>query len=259
MSTVNAADPVRPGLGTRSRHDAILAELARSRRVEVSALAAGFDVAEETVRRDLRQLEGRDLLVRVHGGAVLPQAVIETAPPAPAGEEDPLVRIVRERLPSSGTFFLGAGSASLALAEALPDVSEIAIVTTSVDVALLASSRHESSIYSVGGAVHGDEQVGPWTNEILAEVHVDVALVETGALRGDGVVTVPSPRQAAARRLVVDGSDRRVLLVTGAPSAPGFVVAARADEFDLVISREPLPRPLSDRLREQGVEVVVAS
>ena len=39
-------------------------------RVEVGDLAGRLDVAPETIRRDLRQLEGQGLLQRVHGGAV---------------------------------------------------------------------------------------------------------------------------------------------------------------------------------------------
>ena len=48
-----------------------IVEFARTRgRVEVLSLAHEFDVAAETIRRDLKVLAGGRLLKRVHGGAV---------------------------------------------------------------------------------------------------------------------------------------------------------------------------------------------
>ena len=54
----------------RERQRQILEELSRTGRVAVTDLSAQFDVASETVRRDLDQLAERGHLVRVHGGAV---------------------------------------------------------------------------------------------------------------------------------------------------------------------------------------------
>jgi DNA-binding LacI/PurR family transcriptional regulator len=58
------------------RHGAILRELSRMGSVKVAELAASLGVSAVTIRHDVRELAGRGLLVRVHGGAV----------PAPASE-----------------------------------------------------------------------------------------------------------------------------------------------------------------------------
>ena len=52
------------------RHGAILRELGRKGSVKVADLAAGLGVSAVTIRHDVRELAGRGLLVRVHGGAV---------------------------------------------------------------------------------------------------------------------------------------------------------------------------------------------
>ena len=51
------------------RQRQILVRARADGRVEVGSLAADLDVAEETVRRDLRELVERGVLQRVHGGA----------------------------------------------------------------------------------------------------------------------------------------------------------------------------------------------
>lgn len=53
-----------------ARHDAILRELELRGTLNVAQFAKRFDVAPMTVRRDLAELERRELLVRVHGGAI---------------------------------------------------------------------------------------------------------------------------------------------------------------------------------------------
>ncbi|MDT5106130.1 MAG: DeoR family transcriptional regulator, fructose operon transcriptional repressor, partial [Mycobacterium sp.] len=52
------------------RQAEVLRLLQTERRVESARLAALFGVSAESVRKDLAQLEVRQLLRRVHGGAI---------------------------------------------------------------------------------------------------------------------------------------------------------------------------------------------
>src|ERR1700752_1416802 len=53
------------------RKEEILARLRRDGRVVVAELVAGLSVSEDTIRRDLQELDATGLLRRVHGGALL--------------------------------------------------------------------------------------------------------------------------------------------------------------------------------------------
>src|SRR5512138_3076496 len=53
------------------RRDQILAYLSARDRTSVGELSHVLGVSEVTVRKDLDQLEGQGLLIRVHGGAVV--------------------------------------------------------------------------------------------------------------------------------------------------------------------------------------------
>jgi DNA-binding LacI/PurR family transcriptional regulator len=67
-----------------SRRDLILDALATTGSVRISTLTEELGVAPVTLRRDLQQLEAEGLLVRVHGGAVVPPGGM--APRAGAAE-----------------------------------------------------------------------------------------------------------------------------------------------------------------------------
>src|SRR5215208_5269829 len=53
-----------------SRQQALLEELERAGSVSVAALSRGLGVSDITVRRDLEELSARNMLRKVHGGAV---------------------------------------------------------------------------------------------------------------------------------------------------------------------------------------------
>ena len=58
---------------TDHRYQEILSRLNGTGRVGVSDVAAYLRVSEETIRRDLKVLEERGVLRRIHGGAVPPR------------------------------------------------------------------------------------------------------------------------------------------------------------------------------------------
>jgi len=70
------------------RRARILAAIEHDGVVRVSQLIDELGSAPVTLRRDLAQLEQEGLVVRVHGGAVLPDGAAVPAPPAPQDDVD---------------------------------------------------------------------------------------------------------------------------------------------------------------------------
>ena len=71
------------------RRAAIAEESRSAGRVRVADLAARFDVAPETIRRDLDVLESEGVLQRVHGGAIAALADVTVMAAAWSTERDP--------------------------------------------------------------------------------------------------------------------------------------------------------------------------
>ncbi|MBX9702428.1 MAG: DeoR family transcriptional regulator, partial [Acetobacteraceae bacterium] len=59
------------------RHHSILAALATDPTVRISALAAGFGVSAETVRRDIEELSRQGAVRRTYGGASVTHAGVQ--------------------------------------------------------------------------------------------------------------------------------------------------------------------------------------
>lgn len=65
------------GRSSKVRHQTIIELLSTQGQVYVQELAKHFNVAQETIRRDLSKLETQKLLKKVHGGAVNIQSKFE--------------------------------------------------------------------------------------------------------------------------------------------------------------------------------------
>ena len=123
MTTRRAADGSAPVLTPSQRFERMLGWLAAEGRLDVGDAAARLGVAQETVRRDLRVLESRAKLVRVHGGAVEiePESLSSPVPGLTAAgaagngvtvsEDRGLLEALWAELPHTGTLLLGHRSA----------------------------------------------------------------------------------------------------------------------------------------------------
>ena len=248
-----------------ARHQLIVNLLATAGRVEVADVARRLEVAQETVRRDLRALERDGCLERVHGGAV----ALASSPDVPGAGTGPVGPVEQELaarvlpvLPWTGTILLGAGRLSQAVAEALanspPGAPGLTVVTSSLDLALIMAPVPGVSVYNIGGTVsHATRtQEGDWALEELARLHVDVSLICPAGLDVDAGLGQRTLDAAAVARAEVSCADRVIALVDEQVlGRAAFARFAGIEEVDLVvIAGRPDPAAVQP-LHERGVAV----
>ena len=266
MTTRRALDGSGPTLGPDQRFERLLAWLAEDGRLDVATTAARLGVAQETVRRDLRVLESRSQLVRVHGGAValepdpLPGAVPSSAVGGSGvvAEDRELLECLWSALPSTGTLLLGTGRLTLELAQVMvndPPQDELTVVTNSLDVGLVLSRVSRVSVYNIGGTVspRTRAQEGDWALTELRRVHTEVSVVCPAGVSLDHGLSQPSPAAAAVSAAEVASGSRVVALVEGAAlGRPSFVSFAGLDEVDEVVVAGDPPQAALDELTAHG-------
>jgi DeoR family fructose operon transcriptional repressor len=254
----------------QSRRAGILTALAEAGRVEVGELARRLGVAEETVRRDLRSLEGEGLLVRAHGGAIPVGAGAEAG--AAAGVDAGTARdhaegtralatAVLELLPHDAGVYLDGGPVGEALAVLLTAERGIRIVTASVPVALAAAAVAEPpEIHLLGGVVGADgSATGHWARELAATLNLDVAVIEPTGIGVSGRLLAVDPDSAAVTESVAAVAET-VLMVSGPPglNASGLAGSIPLADVDRAVLDPASGAPaLLHLLAEEGVDVHV--
>jgi DeoR family transcriptional regulator, fructose operon transcriptional repressor len=247
------------------RRQAIVRTLRSTGRVDAAEIAAELRVTNETVRKDLIDLERQGLLRRVHGGAVPiehPSYEPDVADRTEfAAAKLRIARAAFAHLPAEGSVLLDAGSTTSRLADLFPSDRSLTVFTNTLPIALTLLARPNLTVHTIGGRVRGptSAEVGPWADRTLRELNVDVAFLGTNGISLDRGLTTPDPAEAATKHLMLAAARRRILLADH--SKVGIVSLCKHGELsdvDLLITDSGLPDELRAALAAQGLAVECA-
>ncbi|HET9656186.1 MAG TPA: DeoR/GlpR family DNA-binding transcription regulator [Kineosporiaceae bacterium] len=248
------------------RQQAIL-DLARDAgRVDVTSLAARFEVTPETIRRDLTALERQRLLRRTHGGAV-PVERLDFEPGLAdrenryVEEKRRIARAALAELPAEGTVLLDAGTTTAALARLIPDDRELTVVTNGLSVAVALVTRPNVTVHVLGGRVRGRTMatVDDWARRDLAEVYVDVAFLGTNGVSVARGLTTPDLAEAAVKSAMIAAARRTVVLADHTKFATEhFARFGDLPDVDVLITDTGVDPDLVAEVGSAGPKVVQA-
>jgi DeoR/GlpR family transcriptional regulator of sugar metabolism len=223
-----AADAARPRF-VEERQRAIAEELRATGRVEVPALAARYQVSEDSIRRDLRLLAARGLIQKTHGGAVaLHPGAMPMAQRADvkATIKGAIGRAAAARVQAHQTLFIDSGTTTLALAQVLAAADAprpLTIVTAALDVALLFSGDATVNLVLAGGAWSHETRAfsGAQAEATIRAHRADWAFLAACAVHPRLGLSSTHAGDALVKRAMLECALQRVLL-------------ADASKFDLV-------------------------
>lgn len=250
------------------RRQAMADLIAKRGRLSVSELADAYAVTTETVRRDLSELERAGVIRRVHGGAVLADALpmLETAVTdrdlAHAEEKERIARAAATLLPrAGGSIVLDAGTTTSRLAAHLPRELRLTVITNAVPVASRLAGVTGVTLHLLPGRVRSTTQaaVGEDTVAALEHLRVDMVFVGANGVSAAHGLSTPDHSEAAAKRAMVRCGHRVVALADSSKIGREHTVrfAALAD-IDVLVTDSGIADADVKVFEDFGVEVVVA-
>lgn len=241
------------------RRRQLIEHLTSNGSVNVPELCASLDVSPATVRRDLRTLERRGLLQRTHGGAVVPQSSTSYEPVhvdkrhRQISEKRAIAVKAADLVKDGEVVVLDSGSTTLYLARQLKRKQGLTIITTDLQIALELADVPEFQVIITGGKVrpHLYSLIGPFSEGPLHQLHANHAFVGADALDLDAGLTNANFEEAAAKRLVIDSANQRVLVADHTKfDRVSLAKVADLTDFDLVITDSNLSHVSAARYRE---------
>jgi DeoR/GlpR family transcriptional regulator of sugar metabolism len=204
----------------QERQQEIAQALRANGRVEVAALAAHYDVSEDTIRRDLRLLADHGLVQKTHGGAVaLHTTVIPAAERAGvrATIKRAIARAAAAHVQPHQTLFIDGGTTTLALAQLLRAAGAprpLTIVTTALDVANALLDDRQVKLVLAGGAWVPESRIfeGPQAVATLHAHRADIVFLGACALHRRVGLTSQEAGDMALKRAMIDGAAQRIVL-----------------------------------------------
>jgi DeoR/GlpR family transcriptional regulator of sugar metabolism len=204
---------------TDERRDLTRAQLARHGRVLANDLAAQFDVSEDTVRRDLRELARQGFCRRVYGGALLPSpdsGTLATRLASHADARAALAQTTVQLLKDGQTIFIDAGSTNLAVADALPQDLKLTVVTNAPTVAVALTSHPNHAVVVLGGQFDQAKGacLGPQTIREATQIFADMVILGTCGVDSMMGVTALDAAEAEVKRTLLAQSSLLVIAAT---------------------------------------------
>ncbi len=189
------------------RQAEIRRRLASNDRVIAGDLAQEFQVSEDTIRRDLRELAAAGQCIRVYGGALpvpAPETPLNERYSANIERKRRLASMMTGFVEHGMTVFLDAGSTNLAAVQILPDNLDLTIATHAPHIAAAVLDRPGFRLFMIGGKVDG--RVGAATGaqglRELERLRPDIAFIGACAVSGVTGVTAFDAEDAEFKRLL---------------------------------------------------------
>src|SRR5262245_31152227 len=235
--------------------------------VSVAALADALGVSEITLRRDLKAMADEGLLVRTHGGAVLPSGLAHkpsyTEKAGLAGpEKAAIAHLAATMIRPGDSIVLGPGTTTLALARLLVEAPELTVVTNSLLVAQALMPASHVEVILTGGTLRRVTHalVGPATEEPVRSLRASQAFISGNGLTAERGLSTPSPLVAAADRALAGAAQHIVVLADHTKvGRETMCQTVPTDHIATLITDAGADPDQVDALRQAGVTVLVAA
>lgn len=225
------------------RYDKILEILEEEEYVSVGKLSQTLFVSLPTVRRDLAELEKRELILRSHGGAKKLQSENTVIPfefrrAVNAKEKRKLCEAALPLISDNQIIFIDASSSAMQLAYLLSSEQNLTVITNSIILCTVLSKRGIKN-YCTGGEFQQKSMcfAGEIAENTVADFNFDIMFFSSHGVSDENVITDTSYKETMLRRRVMGRSKKTVFLCDSSKfgeSAPYNL--APLDKLDYIVT-----------------------
>jgi DeoR/GlpR family transcriptional regulator of sugar metabolism len=229
----------------------ILDNLAGSRMLPVSEIAAGLPVSGETLRKDLILMEREGLVRRYHGSvalvsqdiaemSIVERRTIYTATKVKLAEE------VYKYLPKDRNTVIGldVGNTVWHLAKLLLDRNRCTIVTNSQEIVELYANQSKSEVYCTGGLLRNYDRgfYGSWTVKNISTASMGAVVLSSAGVKNQNGLGGVSFEDAEAKRAYIKNSVLVIAMIDSSKfSQCAMVSAVPWEDVDILVTDRGIP------------------
>ncbi|MEM9631124.1 MAG: DeoR/GlpR family DNA-binding transcription regulator [Pseudomonadota bacterium] len=250
---------------TNQREEEILRELRHAGgSCRVSFLAKKLGVTLETIRRNLRTLEDRKIVRKVHGGVHLVEDILEPTFESRLDKKvhakEALARAVAKTVSDGDSIFLDIGSTTAYVALALKNHRNLFVLTNSVFVAQTLSTRNGNRVFMAGGELraHDGGAFGVEAQDLVRRLNVNFAVFSIGAINADQGFMLHDLQEANLANIAIGNAQVRIVVADGekfGKRAP--VTLETADQIDLLFTDVQPANDICQMLDDNDIDLIV--
>jgi len=244
------------------RQQLILGILGEEGKLVATGLSSRLNVSEDTVRRDLREMDAAGLLHRVHGGALPASPSLISfgeRERIAAGEKKSLAQAALGLIASGQVILMDGSTTTLQLARMIPSHISATVVTNSPPVATALAAHPGVEIIMLGGNLFKDSLVnlGPAVIGELRHIRADLCFLGVYCIHPEIGLSLPHRDEAYVKKAMIESSSEVIALVTVnklGTSAPYIVAPAKA--ITCLVTAGSVSEDTLAPYRKQGISVM---
>ncbi|HXJ99359.1 MAG TPA: DeoR/GlpR family DNA-binding transcription regulator [Gelidibacter sp.] len=244
------------------RHSYIMEKLRTDEKVLTSSLALDLNLSEDTVRRDLSELDRKKFLKKVYGGAILFEEKINETFNIHITSEEKKERIVKKALSllvDGQVIIMSGGTTNLVFAKLIPKDLKLTIYTYSLSIAMQLSQLPNIELILIGGKMQKTAMVtiGIDVIQVLSKIRADICFIGASSINVKQGLTEIGYEVSIVKKAMIESSDKVVSMFTSNKlntKMPHGV--CELSELDTIVTELD---PKDDRLKEyrkSGVRIL---
>lgn len=247
------------------RRNKILELIEQHGKVRVGDLSRRFKTSEVTIRNDLKDLQGRGLVRRAHGGAVKVERV----------SVDPSLKVKAERhaeekrrigaaaaalVRDGDSIILDSGSTTQQVAAHLKGRKDLKVITNGLNVAQELLGAKNVQLIILGGVIRQNSYsvVGHFAEQMLTQLSADKLFLGADALDLDFGLSTPNLEESQVNRMMTQIARERILVADSSKfGRRSLSRIAALSEIDKIITDNDLDEETRKELRARDVELIL--
>jgi len=245
----------------KERHAYIMHEIDIHNKVLSSDLSMQLAVSEDTVRRDLQELDESGALTKVHGGALsksfhftLQNNTVYSQP-----EKKIIAQKARELIKDGMLILLSGGTTIIELVKSLPPELNATFITVSIPTALELLDHPNGEVIFLGNKLLKNAQmaVGAEVVQRLGEIKCDLCFLGTNSIDVENGITDLELEVIEVKRAMIKSANKTVsLAISKKLNTTQRMVVCKLEEVDILITELQPGDELLKPYQAKGVTII---
>ena len=244
------------------RHKYIMDKLVEEQKVNTINLSIELSVSEDTIRRDLNELDKKGLLEKVYGGAfpiVNKPANIFDISILNQDKKDIIGKKALSLIADGQVIIISGGTTNLAFAKLIPSDLKATIYTYSLPIAMQLSQHPNVELIFIGGKMQKNAMVtvGIDVIRVLSKLKADICFMGASSINVRLGLTEMGYEVSIVKKAMMKASDKVVMMVTSEKVNTKMpYVVCELNQLNIIITDLNPKNPIFEEYVKAGVWVL---
>ncbi|MEO9571179.1 MAG: DeoR/GlpR family DNA-binding transcription regulator [Polaribacter sp.] len=203
----------------KERQQKVVDEVSINRQVSSSFLSEKLNVSEDTIRRDIKELDKKGLLTKVHGGAISTMQKLYHYNEDVIYKREEKVIIAKKAITlveDGMVIIMSGGTTNLMLAKLFPKTLKATIYTYSLPIAMQLAEHPTIETIFIGGRIQRNAMVttGIDVIQFLSKITANLCFIGVSGFSLEQGITGEGYEVALVKKQMINSSERNIYLST---------------------------------------------